>query len=97
MEGASNAHCLGCGTSVEAESQVVGTLEDGRNCGLCAERLLESLPAAMPRKSAYPAHPAQWTLLSGGETSAESEEPEAAPVGSPSIFAVHEDDRPEPA
>lgn len=92
MEGASSARCIGCGTQVVAGSLEVGTLEDGRNCPSCAERMLESLPAALPSEAA---HPNQWTLLQGGQGE-EQAEAEVVPVGQ-SLFALREDDGPEPA
>lgn len=75
-----------------AGSFELGTLEDGRNCPSCARRVLESLPAALPSQAA---HPSQWTLLQGGEGE-EHAEAEFAPVGR-SLFALREDDGPEPA
>lgn len=92
MEGASSARCIGCGTQVVAGSLELGTLEDGRNCRSCAERMLESLPAALPSEAA---HPRQWTLLEGGQGEEQAEN-EYQPVGL-SIFALREDDGPEPA
>jgi len=92
MEGASSARCIGCGTRVVAGSPELGTLEDGRNCPSCAERMLESLPAALPSEAA---HPSQWTLLQGGQGE-ERAEAELQPAGQ-SIFALREDDGPEPA
>ena len=87
-EGASSARCIGCGTPVVADSLELGVLEDGRNCPSCADRMLESLPAALPSGAA---HPSQWTLLKGGPAEAE-----VLPMGQ-SLFALREDDGPEPA
>lgn len=94
MEGASSARCIGCGTQVVAGSIELGTLEDGRNCRPCVERVLESLPAVLPREAA---HPSQWTLLQGGHADEQAEaEAEVVPAGR-SLFALREDDGPEPA
>jgi DNA-directed RNA polymerase subunit RPC12/RpoP len=92
MEGATNARCIGCGTQVVVGSLELGTLEDGRNCPSCVERMLESLPAALPSEAA---HPTQWTLLHGSP-SEEAGEREAVPAAQ-SIFALGDDDGPEPA
>lgn len=89
MEGASSARCIGCGTHVVADSLELGILEDGRNCPSCADRMLESLPPALPSGAA---HPSQWTLLKGGQAEADV----VVPTGQ-SLFALREDDGPEPA